>query len=169
MKKSGAESKMDIYMDRPARDRSNFTVPLVNVYVANGPSRPSDSHRPVRSIAAHDQLLHIGWRACYNIQSLLSEAGTQEVKAMPNIKSAIKRVKISKARTLRNASAKSALRTSLKRFEQAVRSQDMEAARLALRHATQSLDKAVTKGIVHRNHAARKKSRLMKRMNKAAV
>ena len=88
---------------------------------------------------------------------------------MPNIKSAIKRVKISKARTLRNASAKSALRTSLKRFEQAVRSQDMEAARLALRHATQSLDKAVTKGIVHRNHAARKKSRLMKRMNKAAV
>ena len=88
---------------------------------------------------------------------------------MPNIKSAIKRVKISKARTLRNASAKSALRTSLKRFEQAVRSQDMEAARLALRHATQSLEKAVTKGIVHRNHAARKKSRLMKRMNKAAV
>lgn len=88
---------------------------------------------------------------------------------MPNIKSAVKRVKITKARTLRNASAKSALRTSLKRFEQAVRAQDLETARVALRSATQSLDKAVTKGIVHRNHAARKKSRLMKRFNKAAM
>ena len=118
---------------------------------------------------ACNPLLHRDGRTCYNKIRLLSEAGTQEVKAVPNIKSAIKRVKISKARTLRNASAKSALRTSLKRFELAVRSQDIEAARLALRHATQSLDKAVTKGIVHRNHAARKKSRLMKRMNKAAV
>lgn len=88
---------------------------------------------------------------------------------MPNIKSAVKRVKITKVRTLRNASAKSALRTSLKHFEQAVRAQDLEAMRIALRNATRSLDKAVTKGIVHRNHAARKKSRLMKRFNKMAI
>ncbi len=88
---------------------------------------------------------------------------------MPNIKSAVKRVKITKVRTLRNASAKSALRTSLKHFEQAVRAQDLEAMRIALRNATRSLDKAVTKGIVHRNHAARKKSRLMKRFNKTAI
>ncbi|PWI57180.1 30S ribosomal protein S20 [Sulfoacidibacillus thermotolerans] len=85
---------------------------------------------------------------------------------MPNIKSAIKRVKITKARTLRNASAKSALRTALKKFENALRERDMETAQTALRNATRSLDKAATKGIVHRNYAARKKSRLTKRFQK---
>lgn len=88
---------------------------------------------------------------------------------MPNIKSAIKRVKIAKGRALRNASARSALRTALRRFENALREQDLETAQTALRHATRSLDKAVTKGIVHRNLAARKKSRLMKRLNKSAI
>ncbi len=88
---------------------------------------------------------------------------------MPNIKSAIKRVIVSKNRTIRNAAAKSALRTSLKRFENALRQRDMETAQTALRSATRSLDKAVTKGIVHRNLAARKKSRLTKRYNKAAM
>ncbi|MCI0181903.1 MAG: 30S ribosomal protein S20 [Acidibacillus sp.] len=85
---------------------------------------------------------------------------------MPNIKSAIKRVKITKARTLRNASAKSALRTALKKFEVALRERDLETAQTALRSATRSLDKAATKGIVHRNYAARKKSRLTKRLHK---
>ena len=88
---------------------------------------------------------------------------------MPNIKSAIKRVKITKVRTLRNASARSALRTALRRFENALRERDVETAQLALRGATRSLDKAVTKGIVHRNYAARKKSRLTKRFNKSAM
>ena len=88
---------------------------------------------------------------------------------MPNIKSAIKRVKITKVRTLRNASARSALRTALRRFENALRERDMETAQFALRGATRSLDKAVTKGIVHRNYAARKKSRLTKRFNKSAM
>lgn len=88
---------------------------------------------------------------------------------MPNIKSAVKRVKISKARTLRNVSARSALRTALKRFESALRERDLETAQTALRRATRSLDKAVTKGIVHRNFAARKKSRLTKRLNKSVI
>ena len=88
---------------------------------------------------------------------------------MPNIKSAIKRVVVSKNRMIRNAAAKSALRTSLKRFESALRQRDMETAQTALRSATRSLDKAVTKGIIHRNLAARKKSRLTKRYNKAAM
>lgn len=88
---------------------------------------------------------------------------------MPNIKSAIKRVKVSKVRTMRNASTKSALRTALKRFETALREHNLETAKSALRVATRSLDKAVTKGIVHRNLAARKKSRLTKRFNKAAM
>ncbi|MCY0875983.1 MAG: 30S ribosomal protein S20 [Firmicutes bacterium] len=88
---------------------------------------------------------------------------------MPNIKSAIKRVKLTKKRTLRNAAAKSALRTSLKKFETALHERNMETAQTALRNATRSLDKAVTKGIIHRNHAARKKSRLTLRYNKAAM
>lgn len=85
---------------------------------------------------------------------------------MPNIKSAIKRVKISEKRTLRNASAKSALRTAIKKFEKALANQDMENAQSLLRQATRSLDKAVTKGIIHKNTAARKKSRLMQKFNK---
>ena len=88
---------------------------------------------------------------------------------MPNIKSAIKRVQITQTRTLRNASTRSALRTAIKKFEQAVHNKDMEAAQTALKYATKSLDQAATKGIIHRNQAARKKSRLMKRFNKAAM
>ncbi|HWJ03274.1 MAG TPA: 30S ribosomal protein S20, partial [Verrucomicrobiae bacterium] len=82
---------------------------------------------------------------------------------MPNIKSAIKRVQLSKQRTLRNASLKSALRTSLKRFEEALAT-DAANAKPALTKAVRSLDKAVTKGIIHKNAAARKKSRLTRKL-----
>ncbi|WP_018132376.1 30S ribosomal protein S20 [Effusibacillus pohliae] len=85
---------------------------------------------------------------------------------MPNIKSAIKRVKITRTRTLRNAAAKSALRTAIKKFEVALTNNDLEAAKDLLKKATRSLDKAVTKGIIHKNTAARKKSRLTKKFNK---
>jgi small subunit ribosomal protein S20 len=90
----------------------------------------------------------------------------KEVNAMPNIKSAIKRVKITRKRTLRNASAKSALRTAIKKFENALSRHDTENLEPLLRHATRMIDKAVTKGILHRNAAARKKSRLTKKFNK---
>ncbi|MCL6443544.1 MAG: 30S ribosomal protein S20 [Alicyclobacillus sp.] len=85
---------------------------------------------------------------------------------MPNIKSAEKRVHITKRRTLRNASLKSALRTTLKKFDATLNTGDVEQARLALRIATRALDKAATKGIIHRNQASRKKSRLTRRFNK---
>ncbi|GAX90678.1 30S ribosomal protein S20 [Effusibacillus lacus] len=85
---------------------------------------------------------------------------------MPNIKSAIKRVKITRTRTLRNAAAKSALRTAIKKFEVAVANNDLDNAKELLQKATRSLDKAVTKGIIHKNAAARKKSRLTKKFNK---
>ena len=84
---------------------------------------------------------------------------------MPNIKSAIKRVELAKARTIKNASAKSNLRTVLRRFEESV-SKDSETAALALRRATRALDKASSKGLIHKNTAARKKSRLTKRLAK---
>jgi len=87
---------------------------------------------------------------------------------MPNIKSAAKRVRVTRKRTLRNASIKSALRTTIRRFEEAMASANLDNAKVALQKAIKALDKAVTKGIVHKNTAARKKSRLTKRFNKAS-
>jgi small subunit ribosomal protein S20 len=88
---------------------------------------------------------------------------------VPNIKSAEKRVRISAKRTLRNASLKSALRTTIKKFEVALTQSDVDQARVALKIATRALDKAATKGIIHRNTASRKKSRLTKRFNAFAA
>jgi small subunit ribosomal protein S20 len=85
---------------------------------------------------------------------------------MANIKSAIKRAKLSKAKNLANASAKSALKTSIKRFEQTLTAEPDQAEQ-ALRSASRSLDKAATKGLIHKNKAARKKSRLAKRLAQA--
>lgn len=87
---------------------------------------------------------------------------------MPNIKSAEKRVRIAQRESLRNTSMKSALRTTLKKYETSLSTQDVEAARVALLAANRALDKAVTKGILHKNTADRKKSRLTKRYNKLA-
>lgn len=84
---------------------------------------------------------------------------------MPNIKSAIKRVKVSEKRRLRNASHKSALRTAVKSFETAAASNNVDTAKAALIAASKKLDKAATKGLIHKNAAARKKSRLAKRLN----
>lgn len=88
---------------------------------------------------------------------------------MPNIKSAIKRVKVSEKRRLRNASHKSALRTAVKSFETAAASNNVETAQAALIAASKKLDKAATKGLIHKNAAARKKSRLAKKLNAVAA
>lgn len=85
---------------------------------------------------------------------------------MPNIKSASKRVEITRMRTLRNARIKSALKTTIRRFEEAMKATNREEAGLKLRNAVVAIDKAVTKGILHKNAASRKKSRLTKRFNK---
>ena len=84
---------------------------------------------------------------------------------MPNIKSAIKRVKTSEKRRALNASQKSALRTSIKSFDTAFATSNVEEAKSALLAASKKLDKAVTKGLIHKNAAARKKSRLAKKFN----
>ncbi|MCL1918008.1 MAG: 30S ribosomal protein S20 [Peptococcaceae bacterium] len=86
---------------------------------------------------------------------------------MANIKSAIKRAKLSKAKNFENASARSALKTSIKRFEETLTT-DPDQAQQALRSASRSLDKAASKGLIHKNKAARKKSRLTKRLAKVA-
>ncbi|MEY4479862.1 MAG: ribosomal protein [Bacillota bacterium] len=84
---------------------------------------------------------------------------------MPNIKSAIKRVKVIEKARLRNASQKSALRTALKAVNVAVEGTDAAIAQSALVNATKKLDKAVTKGLIHKNEASRRKSRLTKKVN----
>ncbi|MBX6394159.1 MAG: 30S ribosomal protein S20 [Alicyclobacillaceae bacterium] len=86
---------------------------------------------------------------------------------MPNIKSAAKRVRITRKRTLRNASLKSALRTAIKKFNVALESGDLHLAEQLLREAVRRIDKSVTKGILHRNAAARRKSRLTRKYQTA--
>ena len=84
---------------------------------------------------------------------------------MPNIKSAIKRVKINDKKRAQNIMVKSAMRTSVKKVEAAIVTNDATAATATFADAASKLDKAASKGLIHKNAAARKKSRLMKKMN----
>ena len=79
---------------------------------------------------------------------------------MPNIKSAKKRVKITKVKTLNNQIFKNTMRTYLKRFDAAVAAGDKSAAAEAYKVAVKKVDQAVAKHILHKNNAARKKSQL---------
>jgi small subunit ribosomal protein S20 len=85
---------------------------------------------------------------------------------MPNIKSAIKRVKTNEAKKAYNITAKSAMRTAVKKAEAAIVTNE-DTAKELFNNAASKLDKAAQKGLVHKKAAARKKSRLMKRMNAA--
>ncbi len=82
---------------------------------------------------------------------------------MANIPSQLKRIKTNAKRTQRNKAVKSELRTWVRKFRQAAASGDPEAARAALRAASTKLDKAVSKGVIHRNQAANKKSAMAKK------
>ncbi|ALA66970.1 30S ribosomal protein S20 [Corynebacterium lactis] len=85
---------------------------------------------------------------------------------MANIKSQIKRVKTNEKARLRNQSIRSAVRTEIRKFRAAVEAGDKAAAEAQLRVASRKLDKAVTKGVFHRNTAANKKSGMAKAFNK---
>ncbi len=87
---------------------------------------------------------------------------------MPNIKSAKKRVLVSKVNNERNKMAKSVLKTSLKKFDAAVAEGNQEQANSAYTAAVKSIDKAVSDGIIHKNNAARKKSSITLKLNKMA-
>jgi small subunit ribosomal protein S20 len=91
----------------------------------------------------------------------------REVKNLPNIKSAIKRVKVTEKKNLRNRMVKSAMKTQLKKFDTAVSANEADAKILS---ATQgAVDRAMAKGVIHKNAANRKKARLAKRLAKAAA
>ena len=91
-----------------------------------------------------------------------------EVSSLPNIKSAKKRVKVIETKTLRNQMIKTNLKTTIKKFEAAVATGDHAAAEAAHKNAVQAVDKAVNKGILHKNTAARKKSSMTLHLNKMA-
>jgi small subunit ribosomal protein S20 len=82
-----------------------------------------------------------------------------------NIKSQIKRIRTNEAARLRNKSVKSSLRTGVRRFREAADAGDREAAVTAFTAASRKLDKAVSKGVIHRNQAANKKSAMAERVN----
>ncbi|MDR0906623.1 MAG: 30S ribosomal protein S20 [Oscillospiraceae bacterium] len=79
---------------------------------------------------------------------------------MPNIKSASKRVQVSQAANLRNRAARSVLKTTIKKFDAAVVAGDKAAATEAYGAAIKTVDRAATKGLIHKNNAAHKKSAL---------
>ncbi|MDY6072527.1 MAG: 30S ribosomal protein S20 [Eubacteriales bacterium] len=83
---------------------------------------------------------------------------------MPNIKSAIKRVSVTKTKTLQNKIVKTKVKNSIKKFEAAVAegSDNLQAQYL---ETVSQIDRAVSKGVLHKNNAARKKSRLAKHLN----
>ena len=85
---------------------------------------------------------------------------------MPNIKSAKKRVLVNKAKTLQNKTARSALKTDIKKFEAAVAEGNRSEAESAYKVAVKAVDKAVGHGILHKNNAAHKKSGMTLKLNK---
>lgn len=87
---------------------------------------------------------------------------------MPNIKSAKKRVKVIAVKTLRNKVVKSALKTSIRKYEAALADGNKELAAATYREAVAKIDKAVAKGIMHKNTAARRKSRFTRMLNAMA-
>jgi small subunit ribosomal protein S20 len=84
---------------------------------------------------------------------------------LANIKSAIKRNKQNEKRRLRNRIYAGAARTFVRKARTSIESGELEEARQATLKAISALDKAAEKGIVHKNNAARRKSRLMKRLS----
>ena len=87
---------------------------------------------------------------------------------MANIKSAIKRNRQAEKRRVRNAAVRSTVRTSVKSARAAIEGGQVAQARESLLKTIQVLDKAATKGVIHKNTAARKKSRLTRQLNALA-
>ena len=86
---------------------------------------------------------------------------------MPNTRSARKQVRVTQRRRLRNKSIQSLCKTNITKAEKLIFSGELESAQEAAVAAISSLDRAAEKGVIHPNNAARRKSRLMKKLNEA--
>ncbi|MEV0329844.1 30S ribosomal protein S20 [Micromonospora echinospora] len=84
---------------------------------------------------------------------------------MANIKSQIKRNRQNEKRRLRNKSVKSSLKTAVRKFHEAVAAGDTEKATVLMRDASRKLDKAASKGVIHANQAANRKSAIAQRVH----
>ena len=87
---------------------------------------------------------------------------------MANIKSSAKRVLVSRAYAARNKADRSALKTSIKKFDAAAAESNRENAEVAYKAAVKSVDRAVSKGLIHKNNAAHKKSKMAAKLNAMA-
>lgn len=87
---------------------------------------------------------------------------------MPNIKSAKKRVLVAADHRERNMAQRSAMKSSLKKVTSSITAGDPETAKVNLKVAIKTLDETVSKGLIHKNQAARRKSRLTKKLNAMA-
>lgn len=85
---------------------------------------------------------------------------------MPNIKSAKKRVKVAERNRVRNRVWKSRVRTEQTKVEEALKAGDMSTCDEQVKTYYEVIDKAINKGVLHKNAGARKKARLVKRINK---
>jgi small subunit ribosomal protein S20 len=92
---------------------------------------------------------------------------TEEELILPNIKSAKKRVLVTIKKNARNKSLRSELRTVLKSYDAIVAEGKLEEAKVMYPAVAKKIDMAVTKGIIHKNNADRKKSRLANKLNNA--
>ena len=88
---------------------------------------------------------------------------------MANIKSQIKRNRQNEKRRLRNKAVKSSLKTAIRKFNEATAAGDNEGAAALMRHASRKLDKAVSKGVIHKNQAANRKSAMAKRVGSVSA
>lgn len=88
---------------------------------------------------------------------------------MANIRSAIKRMRQSERRRVRNAAVRGSVRTAVKSARTALTGTSVDEARATVTQTTRVLDKAVTKGLLHKNAAARRKSRLIRQLNAMAA
>ncbi len=84
---------------------------------------------------------------------------------MPNIKSAKKRVLVTETKSARNKAVKTACKTAIKKYNEAIATGDKEAAASAYKLAVKKLDHATAKGLIHKNNAARKKSQFTRMLN----
>jgi len=84
---------------------------------------------------------------------------------MANIKSASKRVLLTQKATAKNRAAKSLIKTNVKKFNAAASAGDRKAAEDTYKAAIKTVDRAATKGLIHKNKAARRKSALTKKLN----
>jgi small subunit ribosomal protein S20 len=89
----------------------------------------------------------------------------QENGCMANIKSQIKRIRTNEAARVRNKSVKSSVKTAIRKFREAADAGDKEKTTALLREASRALDKAASKGVIHMNQAANKKSAMAARVN----